>query len=211
MERLIHILLGVALVYGVYALGMKNWDYVSEAKRQELETCLREKGLSSKYYFIAAWQLFLMNLLCGGLFVFYWSYKQWQAVRAGYKSTRSPAPKGSPFLRSLFTFVTFYQFNSILNRTCLYMHKRPSLPAVFWGTVLWAGAAAALIPALPAFWRILGGILFVLAPCVLQRHINRLPKHLPPVRLKAAELFLLPVSWLIWTGGYALVRMLIQP
>lgn len=200
MEKLIDILLGVALVYGVYALGMKNWDYASETKRKELEIRLQEKGLSAKYYFMAAWQLFLMNLLCGGLFVFYWSYKQWQAVQAGYKSTRSAAPKGSPFLRALFTFITFYQFNAVLNRTCLYMHKRPSLPTVFWGTVLWAGAAAALIPALPLFWRILGGLLFIFAPCALQRRVNRLPKNLPPFRVKAAEIIFMFACWLIWAG-----------
>lgn len=211
MERLWSILIGIAILYAAYALGMKRWDYDSPAKREELKTRIKERGLSTRFYFISAGRLLGLNILCGGLFVFYWSYKQWQAVYAGYKSTSGHMPKGGPFLRAVFTFITFYQFNAILNRTCQYMRKKPALSPVIWGTLLWAGLAAAFIPALPVFWRILGGVMFIFAPYALQRRVNALPKELPPTRLKAAELFWVPVSWLIWTGGYALLRMLIHP
>lgn len=208
MEKLWSILTGIAILYAAYALGMKNWDYASAAKRDELKNRLMERGLSVRYYFIPTRRLFVLNLFCGGLFGFFWSYKQWQAVLAGYQNTTGKMPAGGAFLRAVFTFITFYQFNAILNRTCLYMRKKPTLPVMIWGTLLWGGLAAACLPALPAFWRITGGILFVLAPCMLQKRVNALPKKLPSSRIKAAELFWMPVSWMIWLGICAAVRAL---
>ena len=97
MERLWSILIGIAILYAAYALGMKRWDYDSPAKREELKTRIKERGLSTRFYFISAGRLLGLNILCGGLFVFYWSYKQWQAVYAGYKSTSGHMPKRRPF------------------------------------------------------------------------------------------------------------------
>lgn len=196
MEQLSSILLGLALLYVFYILIAGKWDYASQAKNAELKEQLKEQGLSVRYYFIPAGRLLLFNILSGGLFLFYWIYKQWQAVLSGYKNSAGTPLKYGPVLRTLFAFISFYQLNAITNRTCLYMHKRPTLSHWFWGTALWAGLAAAWTPVLPPEWRILGGVLFIIAPSVLQRRINALPKELPPFRLKLAEILWLIVCWI---------------
>lgn len=206
MEKLMNILLGTAILYAVYALGIKRWDYASEAKREEMKIRLQKQGLAVRYYFISTNKLLLLNLLSGGLFLFFWSYKQWQAVCAGYKNSSGKPLGGGPFWRAVFTVFTFYQFNAILNRTCLYMHKKPTLPCAVWGTLCWTGLTAACIPALPLFWRMAGGALFLYAPCALQKRVNALPKQLPPARLKTAEILWLPVSWIIWLALAAVLR-----
>lgn len=206
MDRLYSILLGMALLFVFYVLGTRKWDYATEAKREAQKERLKKAGLSTCYYFISVRRLLLLNVLGGGLFVFYWAYKQWQAVRAGYKNAAGTALKMGPVFRALLIPFSFYQLNAIVNRTCLYMRKRPSFSPVFWGTVFWLGLAAVWVPVIPVWGRITGAAAFVLVPVVLQRRINTLPKELPPTRIKPAEIVWLCVCWFILAGGALLLK-----
>ena len=198
MERLPSILLGIALLYVFYVVGTRKWDYASEAKREALKEQLKKAGLSTCYYFIPARRFLVLNVLGGGLFVFYWAYKQWQAIRTGYKNTAGTLPKGGPIWRAVFIAFSFYQLTAIVNRTCLSLRKRPSFSHWLWGTVFWAGLAAALLPMLPAWARVAGAALFILAPYYIQKRINSMPKELPPSRVKKAEIAWLIVCWGLW-------------
>lgn len=200
MEKFLQIAVGILIIAAVYLLGMKRWDYASAAKRAAEKDRLKHAGLSVCYYFIPAGRLLLLNLLSGGFFLFYWSYKQWHAVRSGYKSSSAKSLKGGPLLRAAFTCFSFYRLTAIVNRTCMYLHKPPALPAAFWGTALWGGAAAACWPGLPAAARLAGAVLFFYAPYAVQKHVNLLPKQLPPSRLKAAEALCVPAGWLLWAA-----------
>ena len=206
MDRLPSILLAIALLYAFYVLGTRKWDYASEAKRQAQKERLQKEGLAVCYYFISGRKFLLLNLLGGGLFSLYWGYKQWQAIRAGYKNAAGTQLKGGPFIRAVFILFSFYQLTAIVNRTCLYMHKRPSFTHLFWGTAFWGGLAAACVPQVPAPWRIAGAAAFFFAPYFIQQRINTLPKTLPPSRLKMAELLWLPVCWVIWGGVLVLLK-----
>ena len=44
MERLWSILIGIAILYAAYALGMKRWDYDSPAKREDSKPALKSGG-----------------------------------------------------------------------------------------------------------------------------------------------------------------------
>ena len=208
MDRLLSILLGIAILYVFYALGIKKWDYTSQAKRDKEKERLKKAGLSTRYYFIPEKRLLLFNITSGGLFLFYWSFKQWQAVTAGFKNTDGTSLKYPPWLRAVCTFISFYQLNAIINRTCRYMRKRPTLSPAFWGTALWTGFAAVWVPALPAGGRITGALFFILAPYVLQRRINALPKELPPTRVKLPEILCLLFCWAALAGIWLLCKRL---
>ncbi len=198
MERLIKILIGLALLYGSYALFLKRWDYTSEQKRAQEKQRLKEAGLSACYFFILPKNLLLLNLLSGGCFFFYWSYKQWQAILSGYKNLAGTHLKYGPFLRSMFGLFTFYQLVAIVNRTCAYMRKPQGLSHLFWGSVLWLGALVPMISALPVWARILGAVFFFAAPYVAQSHINTLPKDIPPSQFRWIELLPVVCGWAIW-------------
>lgn len=198
MERLPSILLGIALLYVFYVVGTRKWDYASEAKREALKEQLKKAGLSTCYYFIPARRFLILNVLGGGLFVFYWGYKQWQAVLAGYKNTAGTLPKGGPIWRAIFIPFSFYQLTAIVNRTCLYLRKKPSFSHWLWGTAFWAGLTAALLPMLPAWVCGLGAAVFILAPYFIQKRINSMPKQLPPSRIKKAEIGWLVLCWILW-------------
>lgn len=194
----------MALLWAAYASAAR-WDYSTRAKEQELKNRLKQKGLSIRYYFIPARRMLLLNALSGGIFFLYWSFQQWRAVRAGYKNAAGTPLKYPPFLRTLFIFISFYQLTALVNRTCLYMHKKPAMRPFVWGTLLWGGLAAACIPFLSLYWRIAGGVVFLLAPYALQRRINTLPKELPPSRLKMPELAAVLAGWVLW-GAFAAVK-----
>ena len=200
MERLYSILLGIGIVAILYWLGPRRFDYTSEQKRQETKMLLKSQGLAVQYYFIPALRLLFLNILSGGLFFFYWTYKQWQAVQSGYKNTTGKVLKYSPWLRSLLSIVFLYPLISIINRTCVYMRKIPAFPAIVWGTLCWGGLVCACLPFLALPWRILGGVLFIITPYVLQKHINSLPKQLPPSRIKWPEIAWLLLSWAVWAA-----------
>ncbi len=204
MDRLLQLILGIGLLWAAYAV-LARWDYTSDAKRAEEKERLKEAGLSAQYYFVPAGRLLVLTLLSGGFFVFYWSYKQWQAVRAGYKNTAGTPLNYSPLWRAVLTPVSFYQFAAILNRTCRYLRRPAAWPAWLWGTAFWTGAAAACIRDL-GWGRLLGLAAFCAAPYTLQKHINGLPKELPRFRLKWAEMMCVPVGWLLWAAGCILVQ-----
>ncbi len=208
MEKLVQMFIGLGILYAIYALAIKNWDYTSQAKRDALRTRLKEQGLSSCYYFIPPLKLLLLNILSGGLFLFYWAFKQWQAVISGYKNTAGKPLRGGAWLRGLLGLVSFYQLCAIVNRTCQYMRKKPSFPAGLWGTLFIGGLVTACVPAVAAEWRAMGAILFLLAPYILQRRINTLPKEIPPSRLKILEIIWVPLGWLLWAGIYFMYKTL---
>ena len=108
-------MLGIlAVLYAMYALSLKKWDYATEAKRQERRTLLKTKGVSNTFYFIHAGTLFLLNVFSGGLFTFYWLYRQWTAVPHGFRRLNAqPLPHGA-FLRTVGGFITFFELNAIV-------------------------------------------------------------------------------------------------
>ena len=198
MEKLIKILIGFALLYGAYALFLKKWDYTSQAKRDEQKQQLKEKGLSACYFFIPPQRLLVLNVLSGGLFFFYWSFKQWQAVLSGYKNLAGTKLKMGPFGRAFWGILSFYQLTAIVNRTCAYMHKPQGLSHLFWGTALWAGLTVACLPWVPWWGRILGAFFFLYPPYALQQHINNLPKEIPPSKFRWIELLPMACGWVFW-------------
>lgn len=205
MEKLTPILAGITLLYLVYVLGMRKWDYTSAAKRQEQKLQLQKKGLSVRYYFTSPGTLLFFTLISGGLFTFYWLYKQWQAIRAGYKNAAHTPLKYPPFVRTLLSPVFFFSLIGIINRTCLYLRKPAAWPAWFWGTLWLAGGFAVCLP-LPVYFRITGVLVFSLPPYVLQKHINSLPKQLPATKVKLPEIVGLLVCWLCWAGIFLWLR-----
>ena len=104
MEKIGSILLGLGILYVLYTLAIKGWDYTSQVKRDEEKARLKQAGLSTRFYFISTGRLSLFNLLSCGLFALYWAYKQWQAVQSGYKSTRGNKLRFGPILRTVFIF-----------------------------------------------------------------------------------------------------------
>ena len=188
----------------LFWLGPGRFDYTSEQKRQDIKVRIKRQGLSLQYYFISQRRLLILNILSGGLFVFYWAYKQWQAVHAGYRNTSGKILHGGPMLRSLFCAVSLYQLTAIINRTCVYLRKIPALPAVIWGTAWWGGLTAACLPFCPVWGRILGGIFFLITPYVLQKHVNSLPSQLPPNKIKWPEIVWLLLSWVLWAAAFAI-------
>ena len=204
MQRLLSILGAIALIYFFYALSMKNWDYHSEQKRQAIREKIKQQGLSTRFYFISARRVLLLNLFSGGIFFFYWAYKQWQAIQTGYKNISRKSLSFGPEWRSLFIFVSFYQLVAIVNRTCVYMRKAPALAPFFWGTVQWVALAATCLPMLAWGWRALAAVCFLLPSYAVQNHINLLPKQLPARRISWAELLCLFIGWTLWgLGGLA--------
>jgi hypothetical protein len=205
MEKLIKIIIGFALLYGAYALFLKRWDYTSQAKRAQEKQRLKEAGMSACYFFIFPKKLLLLNALSGGIFFFYWSYKQWQAILSGYKNLAGTKLKFGPLTRAIFALFSFYQLLAIVNRTCVYMRKPQALSHLFWGTALWVGAVLPLVPVLPWWARLLGAVLFIYAPFVAQTHINLLPSDIPPSQFKWVELLPVPIGWLVWSMAILLI------
>ena len=198
MDRLTSVFVGILILYILYFFGFKNWDYTSEAKRHAIRQQIKELGLSTRFHFISAKWLLLLNILSGGLFVFYWSYKQWQAIFIGYKNTSGRTLSAGPLLRALFTPISFYQLVSIVNRTCVYMRKIPAFHAALWGSALLLGLVVACLPMLPVQARLVGAFCFVWAPFILQGHINSLPKELPPFHIRAMEIVWVLLSLVLW-------------
>jgi len=183
MEKLIKILIGFALLYGAYALFLKKWDYTSQAKRDEQKQQLKEKGLSACYFFIPPQRLLVLNVLSGGIFFFYWSFKQWQAVLSGYKNLAGTKLKMGPFGRAFWGILSFYQLTAIVNRTCAYMHKPQGLSHLFWGTALWAGLTVACLPWVPGgaeYWEL---SFFFILPTQYSNISTPYPKKTPLLNL----------------------------
>lgn len=185
MQRLLEMCVACALLYAAYSLTLKNWSYASGAQYEALRTECKRRGMSNVYYFIAAPTLFLFNLLTGGTFILYWTYQQWKAVSQGFRRLEQPPVAFNPWLRTLLFPFSFYTLNAVINRTCLYLHKKPTFAAWFWGTVwliAYAGMAAAPVKLKPWFY-----LLVCAVPAVLQRRLNALPKTPVPLRPKLKE------------------------
>lgn len=200
MNRLLSLAVGLGILAFVYVLGLRRLDYASEQKRLAAKAQIKQDGLAVQYYFIPAGRLLAWWVLSGGLFGFYWLYRQWRAVCAGYRHAQGKKLAFGPLLRSVFGLISFYQLTAIVNRTCIYKRKTPAFPAAWWGTLFAGGAVAAALPLLPLWARLLGAGCFAAAPYAVQRHINLLPGTLPPLPVKLMEWLWLMLSWLIWAG-----------
>lgn len=186
MQRLLEICATGAVLYLFYALTMKNWTYESEALRLKRRERCKRLGMSNVFYFIAAPTLFLLNLFSGGMFVFYWNYQQWSAVRGGFKRLDKRPLSFGPLWRTVFLGIYLFSLNAIINRTCIYLRKPGTFPAWFWGCV-WLicmlGLAAAPIRFKPFFY-----VVFCAVPALLQRRLNALPSTPVNARPKPKEL-----------------------
>lgn len=176
MERLFEMLCALAVMYAVYALSVKNWNYTSESAREKRKTELKQQGLTNTFYFINARTQLILTLLSGGTFTFYWMYQQWRAVLHGFRRLDGQPLKGGPLVRAAGGFITFFSLAGIINRTCEYMRAPAAWPAGLWGT-LWLGGLVILF--VPADWgfKAAGYFFFCAAPAVYQRRVNALPKN----------------------------------
>lgn len=208
MEKFLHILIGFAIIYSGYFFLRSKINYTSESKQLERRNTLKTQGMSSCYFFMIPKKLLLLNILSGGFFFFYWSCKQWQAVISGYKNATGTKLKYGAFLRAMAGIFSFYQLTAIVNRTCEYMHKKTGLSHLFWGTVTWLCPVLFLVFMIPLWVRVPAAVLFLSAPYFLQKHINTLPKEVPPSHLKFQEIICLPIGWSVWAGIIILLKVI---
>ena len=166
----------VAVLYAAYALSLKRWDYDTEAKRNARRARWKEQGLTNTFYFIHAGTLFCLNLASGGLFTFYWLFRQWQAVSHGFRRLDGKPLRGGAWVRALGGFISFFPLNALICRTCAYLRHTAPLPPWVWGT-LWLGGLAGTLASPSAAGRIIGYLFFCGAPAVLQRRLNALPNQ----------------------------------
>lgn len=206
MERFLQMLGVLAALYIMYALSLKKWDYDTESKRLARRAALKEQGLSNTFYFIHARTLFILNAASGGLFAFYWLYRQWQAVLHGFKRQDGQTLSGGPFLRTLGGLGTFFQLNAIICRTCEYMHHKPPLPPWAWGP-LWLGGLSGTLFGTSWIMRLAGYLFFCGAPAALQGRLNALPKSPVSARPKASEITAAAAALVCALGLIALCRV----
>ena len=206
MERLIEMGAVIALLYVGYVLGIKRWNYSSQADREKRRDALKAKGLCNTFYFIHAGTLFFFIVLSGGTFAFYWIYQQWKAIVQGFKRTDGTKLSGSPLLRTLASAVTFFALGSIINRTCEYMRKSTAWPSGWWGSLWLGGLVAACLPCVPLAARMIGGLLFCVVPSVYQRHLNTLPKKRVSVKPKPREIIATILGLIIVCAVYLLLH-----
>ena len=205
MERLIEMLVIIGLLYAGYALTLQKWTYVAQADWEKRKNVLKTKGLTNTFYFINARTQFILTLLSGGLFTFFWLYRQWSAVLKGFRRLEGGPLRFGPLLRTLGGFVTFFSLGGIMNRTCEYMRKKPALPAGVWG-LLWLGGLGAVFAPVSAGWRITGYILFCAAPVAFQRRLNALPKQEPSAWPKIIELLAAAAGSAVMFAGLFCLR-----
>lgn len=198
MERWLDFVVVFGGLYAIYFFTLRRWDYTTEAKIRAQREELKRQGLSNAYYFSGARKLFVYIFITGGIYAFYWLYKQWKAVSKGYLNTARQPLKGWPVLRALLGFITFYQLAGIINRTCLYMHKRPSMAAWFSGTVWIICAAGSII--LPGWYKLACLAIFAAVAARLQYRLNTLTGKEVPNRFQIADIA--PVIISLLAGGW---------
>lgn len=205
MERLLEMLGVLAVMYVLYALSVKNWDYTSEAAREKRKAELKKRGLTNTFYFINARTQLILTLASGGTFTLYWLYQQWRAVLRGFKRADGRPLKGGPLLRTLGGAFTFFSLAQIINRTCEYMRSPSAWHAGWWGLVWLGGLACAL---LSDGWPVkaAGYFMFCAVPAVYQRRLNALPKNPVPAAPKTAEIIAAAVGMACVLGLAALAR-----
>ena len=187
MERLFTLVGVLAALYFIYALGLGKWTYASGQKREQRKLALKQAGLSTRFYFINARTFCTLNLISGGLFTFYWLYRQWSFIQKGFKRLDGKPLAVSAWLRAVFGMVSFFGLGGIINRTCEYMRKPLSWPPVLWG-ILWLGGLALLLAPVSYLYKGLGYILWCAVPVVFQRRINTLTREFLPAFPRTVEI-----------------------
>ena len=206
MEKLLQMLGILAALYIAYVLSLKKWDYASESKRAARRTWLKSKGLSNTFYFIHAGTLFLLNMISGGLFVFYWIYRQWQAVLRGFRRLDGISLEHGPFIRTLGGFGTFFSLNAIICRTCEYMRKKSPMPPWVWGTLWLTGLAGTLLLPMGAE-KGFCYFFFCAAPAALQHRLNALPTMPLITKPKPTELIATVIGLIIALAIVMIIRI----
>ncbi len=207
MQRLLEMIGVLAVLYAVYALTIAKWDYSSPQKRAERKNELKTEGLSTRFYFMHPRTQLALTLVSGGLFTFYWLFKQWSQVLRGFKRLDGTPLKGNAFLRALGGCVTFFTLAGLINRTCEYMHKRTSWPAWLWG-ILWLGGLCLIFCPIHYGWRMLGYLVWCYVPSVFQQRINSLTSEKVPAFPRVLEIIIallgtscvvgLIAAWRVW-------------
>lgn len=205
MERLVEMLVIIGVLYAGYALTLQKWTYVTQADWEKRKTILKTQGLTNTFYFINARTQFFLTLISGGLFTFYWIYKQWKSVLQGFRRLEGGPLRFGPLLRTLGGFFTFFSLGSIINRTCEYMHKKPALPAAIWG-IFWLGGLAIIFCPVAMGWKIAGYFLWCFAPVAFQRRLNVLPKNAPSAWPKFTELVAAIAGFIMCVSLVAILR-----
>jgi len=205
MAELLQMVVVLTVLYVFYSVTVKKWNYSTEAQRKERRTLLKERGLSNTFYFINDKTLFFLNAVSGGLFTFFWLFRQWKAVKLGFKRTSGLPLKHGPFIRTIFGLWTFFSLNALINRTCEYMHKRTALPPIVWGS-MWLGGLALIIVSKDVLGKVCGYLLWCYAPCALQKRLNVLPAQPLSPRPKMIEAFMATVGLMLVAAGYVLIQ-----
>jgi hypothetical protein len=205
MAEFLQMAVVIAVLYIFYSVTIKKWNYSTEAQRKERRTLLKKRGLSNTFYFIHDKTLFFLNAASGGLFTFFWLFRQWQAVKAGFKRTSGAPLKYGPFLRTFFGLVTFFSLNALISRTCEYMHKKTPLPPIVWST-LWIAGLILVLFATGYGAKIFGYLLWCYAPCALQHRLNAFPTQALDPRPKPTEIAATVISLLLAATGYVFLR-----
>ncbi len=206
MERLLEIVGTLVVLYIVYALSMGKWDYASPQKRQARKTELKIDGLSTRFYFMHPRTQLVLTLASGGIFSFYWLFKQWKQVLRGFKRLDGKPLKGSAFTRMLGGLWNFYTLAGLVNRTCEYMHKPVSWPAGLW-SILWLGGLALIFCPVGYGWKLGGYLVWCMVPSIFQARINTLTSEHISLTPRAVEVLITLLGALCVAGIIAAGRV----
>lgn len=205
MERFFELIIIFFVLYVIYALSLGRWDYTSHAKRQAERAELKEKGLSSRFFFTSPYKLFILNFFSGGLFLFYWFYKQWSRVETGYKTAKGAGLRFPVWIYILFGLLSLFELAAIVNRTASYMRKKTGFPALFWG-FFFLLAFAGIFAANTAAASLTSFIIFIAIPCIIQNRINTLVEQPLTLRPQGAEIVVTVLSAGLWVTAFLLFK-----
>ncbi len=206
MERLIEILVVMACLYAGYKLTAGKWNYTSQADVARRREALKEDGLSTRFYFIHARTQWVLTLVSGGLFTFYWFYRQWRNIRRGFRQADGQPLRGNAWWRTVGGGLTFFTLGNLINRTCEYMKKETSWPAGLWVTLWWGGLVLVFSP-VSALLHVAGYALFCTVPTVFQRRINTLTRETFSLLPKPEEMLAAAIGLVTTLALAVLVRV----
>ncbi len=207
MERLIEMGVVIAILYAGYKLTAGRWNYASQAMAARRRETLKQAGLSTRFYFIRARTQWVLTLVSGGLFTFYWFYRQWRNIRRGFRQADGRPLRGNAWWRTVGGGFTFYSLGNLINRTCEYMKKETSWPSWLWVTLWWGGGVLVFAP-VSVTAHVVGYGLFCTVPVVFQRRINTLTRETFSLRPKPEELSAAAAGLLVTLAGVVLWRVL---